>query len=37
VLARHLPHPALGEPAHREQLARERSPLSPLGLTHQLE
>ena len=37
MLAGHLLHAAMGEPTHRHQLARERSPLSLLGLTHQLE
>jgi hypothetical protein len=37
VLAGHLLHAALGEPAHRQQLARERRPLVLLGITHQAE
>jgi hypothetical protein len=37
VLGIHLIHAAHGEPAHRHQLARERSTLGLLGLTHELE
>jgi len=37
VLTGRLLHPAQGEPAHRQQLARERRPLGLLGSTHQIE
>jgi hypothetical protein len=37
VLTGRLLHPAQGEPAHRQQLARERGPLGLLGSTHQIE
>ena len=37
VLAGRLLHPAQGEPAHRQQLARERRPLGLLGSAHQIE
>jgi hypothetical protein len=37
VLTGRLLHPAQGEPAHRQQLARERGPLGLLSSTHQIE
>jgi hypothetical protein len=37
VLTRHLLDAALGELAHRHQLARKRRPLGLLGITHQVE
>ena len=37
MLTGRLLHPAQGEPAHRQQLARERGPLGLLGSTHQIE